>query len=337
MMVRGMQSGLSRWIQATSVVLLLTVSADLVRFEDLESYHRNGHVITPSVVNQTAILALGPRMRQLFAKNGRQAFGDESGNKEVSFTFGVHELDDVIADFLRNEIALWEMARELSGAKGSLCVLMDRGFSKDPGDLETHWHRDDEAVGLAKVSSDIRTIHAWIPLTAMGRDLGTLRYVPGSHREGWEKHGWLELFLASIGGFDLAYWALSAVAQDDKMVPGDVSWHDGGTLHSAGANEAGGIRDGYAVSFAYCKSENKCEGLTERASKHAVTCHAADRLFDAAWLKRHREGENEYSKHAIEKPITHRIFHFTWRSIVGAVAGLLVHHLVTYCFSGKNS
>ena len=29
-----------------------------------------------------------------------------------------------------------------------LCVLMDRGFAKDPGDPETHWHRDDEAVGI---------------------------------------------------------------------------------------------------------------------------------------------------------------------------------------------
>ena len=29
-----------------------------------------------------------------------------------------------------------------------ICMLMDRGFSKDPGDPETHWHRDDEAVGV---------------------------------------------------------------------------------------------------------------------------------------------------------------------------------------------
>jgi len=219
-------------------------------------------------------------------------------------------------------------ARELIGVEGSICVLMDRGFSKDPGDLETHWHRDDEAVGLAKVSSEIRTIHAWIPLTAMGRSLGTLRYVPSSHREGWERHSWPELFLASIGGFDLAYWSLSGLTQDDNLVPGDIAWHDGGTLHSAGANEAGGIRDGYAVTFAYCKDDNKCDGLTGTASKVDVRCHAADHLFDPGWLKRHRDGENEYSKHAIEKPLAERIFHFSWRSIVGAVAGLLVHYLV---------
>jgi len=229
------------------------------------------------------------------------------------------------------------VARTLAGANGSLCVLMDRGFSKEPGDLETHWHRDDEAVGLAKVSSEIRTIHAWIPLTVMSRNLGTLRYVPGSHREGWEDHSWLELFLASIGGFDLAYWALSALAQDDNLVPGDIAWHAGGTLHSAGANEAGGIRDGYAVTFAYCKDASRCERLTEGTSQYDVTCRAADRLFDPDWLKRHRDGENEYTKHALERPLAQQAFHFIWRSIIGALVGLLVHYLVTYCLGSKGT
>lgn len=312
------------------VFALPVASVTHVRDEDSKFFHLNGFVITPSVLNQTKVAELGPRMRQLFAKHGREAFGDESGKKEVSFTFSVHEIDAVTADFLREQKALWEVARELTGTTGSLCVLMDRGFSKEPGDLETHWHRDDEAVGLLKVSSQIRTIHAWIPLTAMGRDLGTLRYVPGSHREGWEQHSWLELFLASIGGFDLAYWALSRVAQDDNLIPGDIAWHLGGTLHSAGANEAGGIRDGYAVSFAYCNNDDRCGRLTEHVSQHDVRCRAAEHLFDPGWLKRHRDGENEYTKHMIEKPWSQQIFHFTWRSFVGALAGLLVHYLVTF-------
>ncbi|CAL1127866.1 unnamed protein product [Cladocopium goreaui] len=155
-------------------------------------------------------------------------------SKEVRFTFAVHELDRTVADFVSKQSgSLWQEAARLAGTE-ELCVLMDRGFAKDPGDPETHWHRDDEAVGIPALHGGIRTVHAWIPLKAMGKELGTLRYLIGTHRREYE---WYEQLLASLWGWEFAWFATSRTEQDDALELGDVAWHDGFILHSAGSNQ----------------------------------------------------------------------------------------------------
>ncbi|CAE7154522.1 unnamed protein product, partial [Symbiodinium pilosum] len=177
--------------------------------------------------------SVSAKLESLLTEHGRRAFGDD-GSKEVRFTFAVHELDDTVNDFVAKETgALWQQAAKLAGTQ-KLCVLMDRGFSKDPGDPETHWHRDDEAVGLPNLHEGIRTVHAWIPLVAMDKDFGTLRYLLGTHRR---EYNWFETMLASLWGWEFAWFLTSRVEQDDHLQFGDVAWHDGWTLHSAGSNK----------------------------------------------------------------------------------------------------
>eukprot|EP00929_Paragymnodinium_shiwhaense_P042311 TRINITY_DN21910_c0_g1_i7.p2 TRINITY_DN21910_c0_g1~~TRINITY_DN21910_c0_g1_i7.p2 ORF type:complete len:191 (-),score=40.65 TRINITY_DN21910_c0_g1_i7:98-670(-) len=187
------------------------------------------------------------RLQTLFEDYSRRAFAEEKGQKEVRFTFAVSELDkNLSTGFLSKEGHLWQAAAELAGTS-ELCILMDRGFSKDPGDRETHWHRDDEAVGMPAEDDTLRTVHAWIPLATMDKQMGTLRYMEGTQRR---QFSWWENALASIWGWELMWWLTAAMAQDDNLKLGDVAWHDGWVLHSAGENTAGRVRDGYAVSFA---------------------------------------------------------------------------------------
>mmetsp|Transcript_297 Transcript_297/g.756 ORF Transcript_297/g.756 Transcript_297/m.756 type:complete len:266 (-) Transcript_297:58-855(-) len=226
---------------------------------------------------------------------------------------------------------LWHGARRLSGAQ-DICVLMDRGFSKDPGDRETHWHRDDESINLHNKFPGVRTVHAWIPLSAVGREMGTLHYMVGTHLG---SRGWLESFLASILGWEFAWWALSEHSQDDELEVGDVAWHDGWVLHSAGANVANkGVRDGYAVSFAYCaQSSSNCRGAVARTSEQDVTCQANAELFGQDW-REYRDGGNDYTKTELQESPLIRYGRFVWRSVLGALGGLIVHQLVL-CLSSR--
>jgi len=290
-------------------------------------------VITRDLLDRSLVRDLTSRLEDLLSRHGRRAFGDIEGQKEVRFTFAVHELDYHVASVVRNQTgALWKVARSLAGVQ-DLCVLMDRGFSKDPGDPETHWHRDDEAVSLPVQHPFLRTVHAWIPLGNMTSKMGTLKYLVGTHRRVYE---WHERLLASLWGWEFTWWNTASLAQDDNLWLGDVAWHDGWILHSAGENTASGVRNGFAVSFAYCASADGCAGTANRRSSHDPTCRIASHLFSQDWRERHRRGEEDYVKTMLSEPLSYRAARFIWRSIVGALAGIGIHWLVTlHCCSKR--
>ncbi|CAK0803378.1 unnamed protein product [Prorocentrum cordatum] len=299
--------------------LLALLAACLVRCRrggavphlQVDEFHRQGWLLHRGALDGAEVAALVERLPALMRRHGRAAFGERAGEKEVRFTFAVHELDAVVAAFVGARAGrLWSAAAQLAGT-AELCVLMDRGFSKDPGDHETHWHRDDEAVGLPAAAPGLRTVHAWIPLAAMGKEQGTLRYLLGTHRR---EYGWWESLL------------------DDALELGDAAWHDGWVLHSAGANSVpGAVRDGLAVSFAYCGAGlGNCSGLAAR-SEEDPTCQLAAVLFDEGWRSRHRSGENDYAKVLIQEPLAVRAGRFVWRSVFGALGGVFIHWLLAAC------
>lgn len=292
--------------------------------EDAEGFHRNGQELTRGLLSRAEVERVAVRLRGLLLEQGRHAFGGSEGKKEVRFTFAVHELDPAVAAFVGGRMGgLWRAAERLAGTR-ELCVLMDRGFSKDPNDPQTHWHRDDEAVGLHHQHPSLRTVHAWIPLTAMGRDMVTLQYLVGTHRRSF---GWFETLLASLWGWEFAWFLTAPRVQDDALELGDVAWHDGWVLHSAGSNSASAVRDGLAVSFAYCEGPSDCNGAAAPVSAENPTCRVAESLFDEAWLAQHRRGESDYAKTLIQEPLAYRAGRFVWRSVVGGSAGVAVHGL----------
>ncbi|CAE7746237.1 VAP [Symbiodinium sp. CCMP2592] len=245
-------------------VALTACEASLVKDPSFEQdFRATGWAISRQLLPTSELQAVSARLESLLSEHGRRAFGDD-GSKEVRFTFAVHELDGTVSDFVSKDTgALWQQAARLAGTE-RLCILMDRGFSKDPGDPETHWHRDDEAIGLPNLHPGLRTVHAWIPLVAMGKDFGTLRYLLGTHRR---QYGWFESLLASLWGWEFTWFLTSRTEQDDNLQFGDVAWHDGWTLHSAGSNQAAAVRNGFAISYAYCIDPNGCRGFNQRVSQ----------------------------------------------------------------------
>lgn len=291
-------------------------------------FREDGWVQTWGALGAADVESLGRALRGVFANHSRRAFAAGAEGKEVRFTFAVHELDATAGAFIASGGALWRAAASMAGRPGQdLCVLMDRGFSKDPGDSETHWHRDDRAIGLPDLHPELRTVHAWIPLAPVTPAMGTLRYLAGSHRRGGRR--WLLAAAERLWGADLAAWMLLPQVQDAAMRPGDVAWHDGWVVHSAAPNEAGAVRDGFAVSFAYCGGPSDCGGAARRAGPEDATCRGARQLFGAEWLARHRAGEDDYDRTLVEDPWWERCQRFALRSVVGGLGGLGAHALLS--------
>merc|ERR1712013_103866 len=153
---------------------------------------------------------------------------------------------------------------------------------------------------------------------------GTLQYMAGTHRR---DYSWLEKLLAATWGWEFTWWATCPRVQDEAMQVGDIAWHDGWTLHSAGSNTMGAVRDAYAVSFVYCPHGSQCRHAAKPMSSKDVTCKITKTMFDSQWRNRHRDGEQDYAKTLLTEPLSVRSLRFVWRSVLGGAAGLAVHWL----------
>lgn len=304
----------------------------LLQQDLVSSYRSQGHAVSKGLLEASLATALAGKMESLFADYGRRAFSEGSG-KEVRFTFAVHELDSFVADFVTDRNgSLWQEAARLAGT-AQLCILMDRGFSKDPGDPETHWHRDDFAIGLPTAAPGLRTVHGWIPASAMRASMGTLRYLLGSHEE---SQGLMVDVVSALWGQDMANMLFATELQDDDLELGDVAWHDGRLVHSAGSNAEGAVRNGFAVSYAYCPADaTGCNGAHAWLDPSAPFCHIAGQLFDAEWKQRHREGEEDYAKELQFEPRSALAARWIARSVLGVAFGLLSSFLCELCVGDR--
>lgn len=128
-------------------------------------------------------------------------------------------------------------------------VIYDQTFTKPPvteGTRETPWHQD-----LPYVPLDRRGFMTfWIPIEDVTEDAGALRFVPGSHRLG--PLGRFSLLADSSSLDDIVAPEDRALLEPPVIVPlsrGELTVHDGLTLHGAGPNLGGQPRRAWTVQF----------------------------------------------------------------------------------------
>jgi hypothetical protein len=120
----------------------------------------------------------------------------------------------------------------------------DQALFKEPGGGYTPWHQDQ---GFWPLDTD-RTITLWMPLVDVPPEVGSMRFGSGSHRLGSlgdvfisdHSHAELERRIAELGLATETHGALAA---------GDATFHAGWTLHSAGPNPTGRMREVMTVIY----------------------------------------------------------------------------------------
>ena len=108
------------------------------------------------------------------------------------------------------------------------------------------WHQDGTYFGL----EPFEQITAWVALTRSTREMGCLRFLPGSHREGQVQHRDTDdekLMLSR--GQTIQRRMDEASAVHVEFQPGEVSFHHTMTMHTSGPNRSIERRIGIGISY----------------------------------------------------------------------------------------
>ena len=123
-------------------------------------------------------------------------------------------------------------------------IFHEQALFKQPGGSDSHWHQDQYYWPLA---TD-RSLGLWMPLVDCSRQMGTIRFVRGSHRYG-DLAG-RDISDESAHHFDefIARERLD-ICQTEALAAGDCTFHLGWTVHGAPANHSDAMREAMIVTF----------------------------------------------------------------------------------------
>jgi ectoine hydroxylase-related dioxygenase (phytanoyl-CoA dioxygenase family) len=147
-------------------------------------------------------------------------------------------------------IRAFSFARRFASAAAQLMeadgvrMYHDQALFKEPGGGHTPWHQDQIYWPL---DTD-RTITLWMPLVDIPERVGSMTFVPGSHKHGYiskeeisdQSHKTLKSYIEHHGMPTVNYGAMNA---------GDATFHAGWTLHSAPDNPTDRVREVFTVIY----------------------------------------------------------------------------------------
>ena len=160
------------------------------------------------------------------------------------------QTNDKVKEIMLDE-RIGKMAAQLSGADG-IRIWHDQALFKRPWANPTSWHLDTPFWSF----SDRRALSIWVALDDATLENGCMYFIPGSFKEtSFENKG----IGKNMDGIFEAYPQFATVASvPANMKAGSCSFHNGLTIHGAGANMTNGYRR--AMTCAYMPDGNRFNG-----------------------------------------------------------------------------
>lgn len=214
-----------------------------VSVEQVASFRRNGHVRVDGVLDERS---LEPYARAIageveLVRTGVPPIDQRSTyGKAFLQLMNLWTRNDVIAEYvLAPRFA--DIAAQLLGVE-RVRLYHDQALFKEPGGGHTPWHQD----ALYWPLDGSRCVTMWMALDDLSPDMGLMCFADGSHRSGAssemhisdESHLDFERLLQD-GSFELA--------ECSAMRPGDVTFHQGWTVHRANPNRSASMRAAMTV------------------------------------------------------------------------------------------
>ncbi|MEK6649518.1 MAG: phytanoyl-CoA dioxygenase family protein [Bacteroidota bacterium] len=134
------------------------------------------------------------------------------------------------------------IAADLMGVKGTR-LYHDQALIKEPGAKPTPWHQDHYYWPL----DTPHTITMWMPLVDVEPKMGSMTFVPGSHRD--ESFQKMAISESSQQYFEEIVRDRGVVVPSFSLNAGDATFHDGWTLHSAHRNASDRRREVMTVIY----------------------------------------------------------------------------------------
>lgn len=233
--------------------------------EQIGYYQENGFVVIDDF--------LSPEELQEWREAVTEAIAERNGIKipgqdiKVGMDDGINEDAEYFSKVFDQLLNLWQtnekvkkimmderigkMAAELAGVDG-IRIWHDQPLFKKPWANPTSWHLDTPFWSF----SDRKALSIWVALDDATLENGCLYFIPGSFKETTFENKGIGKNMDGIFDVYPQFKKVNSVAA--KMKAGSCSFHNGLTIHGAGANMTSGYRR--AMTCAYMPEGNVFNG-----------------------------------------------------------------------------
>ncbi len=219
--------------------------------EQRARYGAEGCLFPLTLMSETEALAHRRRLEAAEAERGK-----------MHYLVKPHLVFTSADEIARNEALL----DAVEGILGPDILLWDAGYIiKEPhSEGRVTWHQDLTYWGL---SSD-EQVTAWVALSPVTRDNGCMRYIPGSHRAGKQRHRDTHADDNILHrGQELVEPVEESAAVDIVLQPGQASLHHGWVMHASAPNTSDERRIGLSIQYI---SPSVRQTVTDRESATLV-------------------------------------------------------------------
>ncbi|MDQ3277896.1 MAG: phytanoyl-CoA dioxygenase family protein [Bacteroidota bacterium] len=233
--------------------------------EQVDAFQENGFIVIEDFLSPDEL----EEWRGAVTEAVQQRGGRKMPGKEVKVgeDDGINEDADYFGKVFDQLLNLWqtnervknlmvderigEMAAKLAGVEG-IRIWHDQALIKRPWANPTAWHLDTPFWSF----SDRRALSIWVALDDATLENGCLYFIPGSHKiTNFQNSG---IGKNMDGIFQVYPQCANTRPFAAKMKAGSCSFHNGLTIHGAGANMTNGYRR--AMTCAYMPEGNTFNG-----------------------------------------------------------------------------
>ena len=199
--------------------------------EQHEQYQRNGHIMLRDVATEEVVNAVRPLITGIVdeiarTKDSQGRISDYSAMfTQVSNVW--RKSDDISRFILAKRFA--KLAADLMGVQG-VRLYHDQALIKEPGGKPTPWHQDYYYWPL----DTEHTITMWMPLVDCPREMGTMSFAIGSHKNSAFER--MPISETSQEYFQRIIREQGCETPSYELRAGDATFHSGRTLHAAHGN-----------------------------------------------------------------------------------------------------
>jgi len=224
--------------------------------EQIEFYRENGYLLVENFLDETELSEWRNAVGEAMSERGGRKFpgidtrvGEDDGiNKEADYYGKV--FDQLLNLWQTNEKIkkimldkrLGKMVADLAGWEGTR-IWHDQALVKRPWANPTSWHLDTPFWSF----SDRRALSIWVALDDATLENGCLYFIPGSYHTTTFENPGIGKNMDAVFEFYPQFIKSKSVAV--PMKAGSCSFHNGLTIHGAGANMTNGYRRAMTCAF----------------------------------------------------------------------------------------
>lgn len=251
----------------------------------IDSYRENGFLLVENFLNEEELAfwrravteAIQQRNGRKFANSDAKVGEDDGINKEADYYGKV--FDQMVNLWQTNEQVkqimldknIGKMVANLAGWEGTR-IWHDQALIKRPWANPTSWHLDTPFWSF----SDRRALSIWVALDDATLENGCLYFIPGSYHTTTFDNPGIGKNMDAV--FEMYPQFITTKSVAVPMKAGSCSFHNGLTIHGAGANMTNGFRR--AMTCAYMPDGAQYNGIKNILTDEQVSKLKVGDLLD---------------------------------------------------------